>query len=432
MPPIKDHPLRYPLSNELHARPFPSLEAPCRAVYLAIKKPSAAAARNKSEDLEHLRALLDRYGTAHPQPGATHFSGQIGQHTLKWEQHTEFVTYTVFINGLSTRPFDPNDMDVFPDEWLSSAPGVRITSALIRIEERPDEAQITKHLHDWFVPESLAVSRVLDDEAIVAGDFRIDPAGHLRFAAFVRQGIGRRRAGRIVQRLCEIETYTTMSMLGFTRVRELGSRMGEIDNELTRLMVDMTHRDGQEEDRLKALLSVSAELESLSAQTSFRFGATGAYEAIVEQRVSVLREMRFEGRQTFAEFMTRRYDPAMRTVKSAEKRLSAMAERAVRAGDLLRTRVEVARSAQNQQLLESMNHRADMQLRLQKTVEGLSVVAISYYSVSLVGYLLYPVADALHVSKGALTAMATIPVVLLVWLAIRRIRHLVEKGGPDL
>ncbi|MFP7571323.1 DUF3422 family protein [Marivita sp. S2033] len=431
MSPIQDHPLRYALSNELHARPFPSLEAPCRAVYLAVKQPKSAAARDKSRDLDHLKALLDRYGTAHPQPGATHFSGRIGQHVLKWEQHTEFVTYTVFINGLSSRPFDPADMDIFPENWLASAPGVRITSALIRVEDRPDEARIAHNLSDWFVPESLAVSRVLDDEAIVAGDFRIDPAGHLRFGVFVNPGIGRRRVGRIVQRLCEIETYKTMSMLGFTKVREIGPRMGEIDNELTRLMAAMTNGDGQEEDRLKALLSVSAELESLSAQTSFRFGATGAYEAIVAQRVSVLRETRFEGRQTFAEFMTRRYDPAMRTVKSAENRLSAMAARAVRAGDLLRTRVEVARSAQNQQLLEGMNQRADLQLRLQKTVEGLSVVAISYYAVSLVGYLLYPIAEPIGVSKGTLTALVTLPVVGLVWLAMHRIRRSVEASGPE-
>jgi uncharacterized membrane-anchored protein len=429
---IEDHPLRYTLSNELHARPFPSLEAPCRAVYLAIKKPKSAAARDKSRDLDHLKALLDRHGTAHPQPGATHFSGQVGQHTLKWEQHTEFVTYTVFLNGVSDRPFDPADMEVFPEDWLASAPGVRITSALIRVEPRPEQDQIKQQVSDWFVPESLAVSSVLDDDAIIAGDFRIDPAGHLRFGVFVSPGIGKRRVGRIVQRLCEIETYKTMSMIGFSRVRELGPRMGEIDNELNRLMAAMTNGDGQEEDRLKALLSVSAELESLSAQTSFRFGATWAYEAIVAQRISVLRETRFEGRQTFAEFMTRRYDPAMRTVKSAENRLSTMAERAVRAGNLLRTRVEVARSAQNQQLLESMNHRADMQLRLQKTVEGLSVVAISYYAVSLAGYMLYPVAAMVGITEGLITALVTVPVVLLVWFAIRRIRRVVEQGGPDL
>ena len=89
------------------------------------------------------------------------------------------------------------------------------------------------------------------------------------------------------------------------------------------------------EAELHDLLSISAELESLAVQHSFRFGATGAYEAIVNQRIAVLRETRFEGRQTFGEFMMRRYDPAMRTVKSSESRLAAMAERAQRAAEWL-------------------------------------------------------------------------------------------------
>ena len=432
MPPIEDHPLRYALANELHARPFPSLTPPCRALYLAIKQPKNAAARDRSEDLAHLTALLDRHGAQHPQPGATHYSGTIGQHVLKWEQHTEFVTYTVFVAGSSDRPFDPADHAIFPEDWLAQAPGVRITSATILVEERPEDSVIADRISDWFVPESLAVSRVIDDDAVVAGDFRIDPAGHLRFAVFPTKGVGERRIGRIVQRLCEIETYKAMSMLGFTRVKAIGPRMGEIDAELSRLMSDMTTGTGREEDTLKALLAVSAELESLSAQVDFRLGATGAYEAIVSQRISVLREERFAGRQTFGEFMMRRYDPAMRTVKSAEGRMRAMADRASRAAELLRTRVEVGRSAQNQALLESMNQRAELQLRLQRTVEGLSVVAISYYAVSLAQYLLYPVAEALDMSTGMLTAVITVPVVAIVFAAIRRIRVTMEKGGPDL
>ncbi|ETX15629.1 hypothetical protein OCH239_14395 [Roseivivax halodurans JCM 10272] len=427
MPPIQDHPLRYRLANELHARPFPSLQAPCRAVYLAVKKPHQAASRDKSLDLAHLTDLLDRYGSPHPQPGATHFFGRIGQHVLKWEQHTEFVTYTVFLSGLTDRPFDPADFEVFPTEWLDAAPGTRITSALIRVEERPDdEDRIAAMIDDWLVAESIAVSAVIDDEAVIAGDFRIDPAGHMRFAVFPRPNVGDRRVGRIVQRLTEIETYKTMSMLGFTRVREVSPKLGQIDEELSKLMEAMTHGEGSPELTLKSLLATSAELESLSAQTSFRLGATGAYEAIVGQRISVLREQRWQGRQTFAEFMMRRYDPAMRTVKSTERRIGTMSQRAMRTSELLRTRVEVERSAQNQELLESMNRRADMQLRLQKTVEGLSTVAISYYAVSLAAYLLYPAAEALGVSKGLLTAAVTLPVITGVWYMIRRLRQEVE------
>ncbi|MCT4558909.1 MAG: DUF3422 domain-containing protein [Pelagimonas sp.] len=435
MPQIQDHPLRYNLANELHARPFPSLTPPCRAVFLAIKASQNAAQRDRDYDLKHLVALLDRYGAPHPQPGATHFSTQIGQHTLKWEQHTEFVTYTVFLSGKGTRAFDPVDFDVFPEEWLAEAPGVRVTSALIRVVPRKSDEEVAHRLKDWFVGESLAVSDVLDGEATVAADFRIDPAGHQRMAVFVRDGVGARRVGRVTQRLCEIETYKAVSMLGFSRVKTLGPRMGQLDTELNALMRDMTAATGAEggdEKTLGDLLQISSELEQISADTSFRFGATEAYEAIVHQRIQVLRETRFMGRQTFREFMMRRYDPAMRTVNSSQRRLDSMTQRATRAADLLRTRVEVQRSAQNQQLLETMNQRAELQLQLQKTVEGLSVVAISYYAVSLVSYLAYPLATPLGLSKGMLTAIVTLPVVLVVWLMVRRIRHHVEGAGPDL
>jgi len=162
------------------------------------------------------------------------------------------------------------------------------------------------------------------------------------------------------------------------------------------------------------------------SRASFRFGATGAYEAIVQQRIEALREARFEGRQTFAEFMLRRFDPAMRTVKSTETRLRSMTDRAFRAGELLRTKVEVDRSAQNQALLESMDRRAALQLRLQETVEGLSVVAISYYAVNLLSYLLAPVGAGIGIDKPWIAAGLVLPVVAGVALMTRRVRKAVH------
>ncbi|WP_296763110.1 DUF3422 family protein [Sediminimonas sp.] len=422
MPPIEDHPLRYDLANELHARPFPSLTVPCSAVFLAVKRTEEAAARDRSADMDHLRALLDRHGAPHPQPGATHYFGRIGRYRLKWESHTEFVTYTVFSDTLSERAFDPAEFEVFPEDWLAAMPGVRMTSVLMRVEPMADEETVMARVGDWLVPESLAMSRVLDDAAVVAADFRIDPAGHQRVAVFVAPGTGARRVGRVVQRLCEVETYKTMSMLGFAKVKQMSPRMGELDTRLADLMDRMTHGDHPADETLDGLLEISAELEHTVARTSFRFGATAAYEAIVHQRIAVLREQRFGGRQTFNEFMMRRYDPAMRTVKATQRRLDSMADRAMRAGELLRTSVDVTRSAQNQKLLESMNRRADAQLRLQRTVEGLSVVAISYYGVSLAVYAASPLAKLAGLAKGELTALLTLPVVLLVWWMIRRIR----------
>jgi uncharacterized membrane-anchored protein len=423
LPNLPDHPQRYAMVNELHARPFPVLEAPCMAAYVAIKEPVDAANRDRALDKVHLLALLDRNGAAHPQPDATHYAGPIGRSELKWESHTEFVTYSAFTPGLSARAFDPSEAEVLPAEWVAAAPGKRLTSVLIRVETLPaDETELVALLDDWFVGESLAVARVVDGAAVIAGDFRIDPAGHMRFAVFVQPGTGGRRVGRIVQRLCEIETYRAMSMLGLMRSRQLTAQLNALDPRLAALVGALDDTEPSPDAALHNLLAISAELESLAVKFSFRFGATAAYEAILNQRVQVLREERVAGRQTFGEFMMRRYDPAMRTVKSAEKRLKEMAERAERAAELLRTRVDVERSAQNQKLLESMDRRADLALRLQHTVEGLSVVAISYYAVSLVAYLAAPFGKGLGMSKEALTAALVLPVVGAVWFMVRRIR----------
>lgn len=423
---LEDHPLRYALANELHARPFPALTAPCHAVFLAIKHSKDAASRDRDADRAHLLELLDRFGAPHPQPGATHFFGEIGKHKLKWESHTEFVTYTIFVEGVAQAPFDPTTFDVFPSDWLAKSPGARMTSALIRAEPQPELQSMIDKIEEWFVPESLAVSEVLDKSAVIAGDFRIDSAGHMRFAIFIADGVGERRIGRVLQRVTEIETYKTMSMLGLARVRSIGAQLGELDSKLTETVGAMKGDTQQAEDTLSALLEVSADLEKIVAETSFRFGATGAYEALVNQRIEVMREERFDGRQTFGEFMMRRFDPAMRTVKATERRMRLMAERATRAAELLRTRVDVERQTQNQKLLESMDKRADLQLRLQKTVEGLSVVAISYYAVNLAIYMLGPLADTADVSKIVLTAAVTPLVVLGVWALVRRIRQSME------
>ena len=416
---ISDHPLRYAMANELHARPFPTLNAPSRAAYLAItsQTPDRAAERT------HLIALLDRYGAPHPQPDATHYSGQIGKHMLKWESHSEFVTYTIFGDGNAIPPFDASTFAMFPDDWLQSAPGQRITSALIRVETRDGDGHIIDKTNQWFVPESLAIARVLEDELVVASDFWIDPVGHMRMAVFAGPETGGRRIGRVVQRLCEIETYKAMAMLGLAKVRDMGPELLTLDKQLSSLVAKLNSDTLKSDETLRQLLQTSAVLEHTGAQSAYRFGATRAYEAIVNQRILILREERFLGRQTFGEFMMRRFDPAMRTVESTQSRLQSLTDRAARASDLLRTRVDVERSAQNQDLLTSMDKRADLQLRLQRTVEGLSVVAISYYAVSLALYVLGPVEMAYGVSKTMLAAGVTPVVLIVVWLLIQRIHR---------
>ena len=418
-----DHPLRYEMVNELHARPSPRLTAPSTTVYLAFKEPRDAANRDRAADIAHLADLAARHGAPAPQPGIGHYAAQMGRHELRWEGHTEFVSYFGSTPGPQRRPFDPSLAELFAPDWQARAPGRRLVAAIMHVDLLPDDpAQISARLDEWFAVDGLVAVQVLDGAAVLATDFRIDPAGWMRFALFVRPDLGAGRIGRIVQRVLELETYRAMSMLGLPRARHLTAALNALDTRLTALVDGLGDDQRPADAVLHDLLNVSARLETEATQLSFRFGATKAYEAIARDRIAALRESRFMGRQTLDEFMTRRFEPAMRTVQSAETRLDAMVDRAARAGELLRTRVDVQRSAQNQALLERMDRRADLQLRLQHTVEGLSVVAISYYAVGLLGYATYPLASALHVEKPLVIAVLTPLVVAAVWFAMRRVR----------
>ncbi len=415
-----DYPNRYELANELHARPFPSLKGPSQTAYLAVKRTKDAANRDRALDRAHLVALLDHFGAAHPPEGANHYYGQLGRDMLKWESHTEFVTYTLFAEGPEDTPFEGRVFDRFPANWLEEIPGAILTSAVVHMERSENGLENLAH---HFVPESLAVSKVLDNAALVASDFRIDATGHVRFAVLAREATGVRRLGRIVQRLLEIETYKSMAMLSLPMARRVSGEIAAIDTELISLVEDMSDQSGAENTTLARLLKISSQLEHISSENAFRFSAADAYSAIVTQRIDLLRESRFEGRQSLSEFMIRRFDPAMRTCTSTNARLKEISQRAERAATLHRTRLEEDRSQQNAALLASMDKRAAQQLRLQKTVEGLSVVAIGYYAVNLTVYLLAPFAKLIGLDKTMLTALMVPIVLLMVWRIIKGIRE---------
>lgn len=430
---IGNHPQRLALTNELHARPFQPMQAPGRCVHLALKPVSNAAERDPQADRDHLIALLNRHGAAYPPPGAGHHTTELGRVRLKWEQHTEFVSYTLYEEAPADRLFAPALMQHLPEDWLAQAPGKVIAAIQLELMETTDAdaamGLVRQRLSREFHSESTAAGWVLDRTALVMGDFRIHEGGFSRFAFVLCGEAGPRRIGRVCQRLVEIEVYRTLAMLALPIARRTAARLNEIERALSDLISEVAsdERKAQESAILASLTQLSAEIEKLAADSAFRFGAGRAYDAIVRERIEMLGEEPVAGRQGFREFMLRRFDPAMRTVGAAERRLGELAVRASRVAELLRTRVNVAVEAQNQRLLASMDARAGMQLRLQQTVEGLSVVAISYYAIGLAVYLVAPLAGVAGVDKEIATALVAVPVIAGVWWFVRRIRRRIER-----
>jgi len=421
---IQNHPLRDSLSSELHARPFPVIDAPCQVAYMAL------TANDADEDnIQELVQLLDGPDYV---IGSGHYYEKFKDFALKWERHSEFVTYTVFVEAGSDTAFSDVAFDCFPENWLKGLKNQLLTAVKLQMMAAAAKKQVEKdvltNFHTAFQSESLAISYVLGESALVASDFKMDADGYVRFGVLPIGQVGRNRLGRIVQRLLEIETYRAMSMLTLPVAKKIFARLTDLEGALAKEVQSISGREGSHRDRLSALMIIAAEIEYMNAENAFRFGAGDAYSALVDQRIFVLREERFLGRQTFSEFMMRRFSPTVRTCQAAQKRLQSISDRAARAADLLGTRVNVRTAEQNRALLEQMDQRAESQLRLQETVEGLSVVAISYYGVNLLTYLLAPFAKTQGWEKAYVSAALVIPVFLLVMLMVRRMKkHITKK-----
>jgi uncharacterized membrane-anchored protein len=426
-PPV-DHPLRHALTNEVHARPFAALRTPARVSHVAMLSGEGGFGADRA----HLDALLDRFGCPHPPADANHLFQDFGGFRLKWERHTEFCTWTVFVDGLPASPFASPAIATLPEDWLASLPGSRLVAIHVAVERR-DEPSAVDDLCRYFDPEYMAGSAMSGGGAEAWTDFRIHEDGYGRILVRDR-ALKPRQAGRLVQRLLEIETYRMMALLALPVAREVAPSITAADRELVAITAAMHAQDGVGDERrlLGKLTGLAAEVERITAQSSYRFGAARAYHALVERRIGELREARIEGVQTIAEFMDRRLAPALRTCAATAERLEAIAARLQRAGDLLRSRVDIALEAQNQALLASMDRRARIQLRLQATVEGLSVAAISYYVVGLIGYAAKALEKGGVPLHSELATGIAIPIVVAgVWLLVRRVRrHIGESAAP--
>lgn len=422
MIPSRQHDARHALTNELHARPYQTLAAPARAIHFAVvsgETPEAVAA-----DRAHLTALCQRYGVNPPDAGKKQLNADLGTFHLKWERHTEFVTYTFFVVAAGDGPLTMTADGPVPRDWLEAMPGEMIVATVVVLttETLRDDAVPQA---GWFVRDSLCCAAVSDGAAIAWTDFRIHEDGFSRFLV-QSDGLSPRRAGRLVQRLLDIETYRTMAMLAFPEAQRLGPAIAEIGERLTRLTESMQGDTVSSGDRglLENLTGLATEVESLQAGSAYRFGAAVAYDALIRARIAELRERRVEGWQTIEEFMDRRFAPAMRTCRSVAERLNGLAERVNRASTLLRTRVDIALEDQSQSLLASVERSARRQLGLQQTVEGLSVAAISYYVLGLISYGMTAIE---HINPAVpaktITGLAIPVVIAAVWIGIRRLRQ---------
>ncbi|PKQ30522.1 MAG: DUF3422 domain-containing protein [Actinobacteria bacterium HGW-Actinobacteria-2] len=413
------HPHREALLAEVHARPFRPTSTPARFLRFAFLTNAEQAASARAR----MALLCHDAGQPAPDPTTKHhrvnLTGADGTPLeLTYEQHGEFVTYDFTLAG-GAEPFNPPAAQlarILPD---IGAPGEHIVSV---------DLCLAPHGTDYQAPfdkTALAAAKVRKGAAVIASDFRADEAGFVRWLV-VNKDLDENAAGATCQRVTEIETYRTLALLGLPEATRLAPRTARIEWELAEIAAAMSSSEGTADDTafLIRLTQLAADLEADVAASAYRFAATRAYDDIVAQRLRAVGEEGVGNYSTITSFLTRRSGPAMRTCRAVEQRQAELSKKLARSANLLRTRVDVEIEQQNSELLVSMNKRSSMQLRMQQTVEGLSVAAISYYVVSLLGYVFKAMSDAGWPVEPTIAMGISVPfVAFVIWLVVRRIRR---------
>jgi len=417
---IRPHPLRDELVLEVHARPFEAMVAPERGSHLAVMNETV----DEQVVLQHVADLCQRYGKPVPPAGAKFYSQDLGPFRLRWEQHTEFSTYTFVRHGAVREPFADPVIGLVPSDWLDDLPGTALAAVHFALEPKDTPERDAEALSLLFGGNSLIGADVAGGAACAWSDLRTHDDGFSRILVRDRS-MSAMQAGRLVQRLLEINTYRLVALLSLPVAREVTPRLRYVEAELGALTAKLADEPpGQEKALLDRLSALASEIEKIGAMTSNRFSGTRAYHDIVQTRLTQIREQRIQGLQTFTEFLERRLLPAVNFCNATAERLDALAARMERVGGLVRARVEVQIEVQNRDLLHSMDRRARLQFRLQRVVEGLSVIAITYYLLGLVAYGLHGVeAFGLHVNTEVAVGIALPIVAALVWFIMHRARR---------
>ncbi len=416
------HPLRETLYNELHIRPFHALESPQQITHL-----SASCA--KPEELERaynlLRELCNRYGVNSPQADAVAFHQNFGDFTINWERHIEFYSLTIMQPAPHKgEPFQYTAIGLLPDDWLRQLPGQIIAAFHILIDNQQLDYEADSLTRD-FEGHQVILSSAYAGKGEIYTAFKLHGDGYGRII-ICDKGMRPLQIGRLTRRLIDMETYRLLSLLSLPIAKRIAPQLLDMDKQLADILtvVAMLDTTSGERQLLEKLTTIEAQLETYRAETTHRFSATRAYHQLVKDRLERINEEKIDEHLSIGEFVNRRLNPALRTCESVQKWMEDLSKRIERASDLMRTRVNLNLQEQNRSQLTAMNRRSKLQFRLQETVEGLSIAAISYYSIGLLSYLFKGLPLKQWGLNYNILLASSIPVVLLtIWTITRRIKH---------
>lgn len=411
----RSHPLRDVLDKELQQRTFPALSAPCRLCQFML----TVSAASRSSELSFMQQLASQQGS-HFSETDHDINLPLFGGTLRFEKHGEFSSY-VFIQPGSDKQLFDDPLDFLPGKnWLDDIPGQVFRVVQLSVVT-PGQLKANGNINMLFNPDNCISSLLAGQKARIWTDFQKHAEGAGRML-LLDQGLSPAALGRLVQQLFDLGNYRKLSLLGWPMSRQALAKLNLLEQQLSDITQRIEHQRSDDERLLNEITTMAAQTEHLIAETSSRLQATAAYYQLTLDRIKGLNETPIEGLLSLQDFTERRLTPAFRTSESVVFRQNALSGRLGRSTELLRTRINLKLEQQNQQLLASMDKRAKLQLNMQQMVEGLSLVAISYYAVQLADKALYALSywlPGLNVGKWQSISLPLVVVIVagvLLWI----------------
>jgi len=280
-----DAELRANLHNEVHARPAARIRLPALVVYVAVLNDGVS----RADELAHLQCLPNQQHLTLADLSGNFLRLRCANHTVKWERHSEFTRYSIvqpLPDHATLGNAEPELLSALriPAEWLRDIPGQTMAAIkLVMLHGDPtDPAHTLDQARTWLGDHMLVASVMGNNgHSWAVTDFLLRPNGFERILVIAPPGTTETRAGRVSQRLLELETYRLMALRGLPVAKSLGSMLSATEQELADITAQIEQGTESDPELLHHLATLAARVEQATAHHAYRFSATQAYHSIV-------------------------------------------------------------------------------------------------------------------------------------------------------
>lgn len=336
---------------------------------------------------------------------------------LRWEIHSEYYNYQFWYlpadreKCLSFGELE-TEIPTLPVCFL----GTKVTALDIIITDDP--AYSKPERIQELLGDTIYANRVMGTDIRIMTNYRPDKRNRERYLVTTgNEAVLMDRIEQVVENIGQTENYYHLLLLPlpdyFTKLNTVGIIEKRVAERTERITATMETAAGEDmEVWLKDLTSELSQIHNLNERLRHRFSATFHYDKLYNRALDDWHAEPLEHYEPLRNVLNRKtemitddYHRLIQRVDASEKSIADLIS-------VLRTRIDLILQRQNLEMLEGMHATAKHQVKLQETVEGLSIIVISYYLTGLAGYVF----KAMEKAWGLNSSLATgifVPIAIL-------------------